>query len=232
MKISFCTACMDRLFHLKETYLGNIARAGSDGVEFVLLDYGGSDGLEEWASKNLPGVVFLRTAKPRYWVASHAKNIAHKAASGEVLCNLDCDVVIPDGFVECIRDSLSSGDCIIGADERDDSGNYGCSGLVAVTKRHFLSVKGYDESMNLGWGFESSNFRFRAAAENSLRLVKADGAKCLPHSDEVRTARCQLKDISFTAGMSSRISDDMAESGDYVSNKHLDWGSVSDIPLA
>ena len=38
--------------------------------------------------------------------------------------------------------------------------------------------------------------------------------------------------MSFTAGMSVRISDDMAESKDYVANKHLDWGFVSDIPLA
>lgn len=219
---------MDRLFHLKETYMENMSRAGSCEVEFVLLDYGGSDGLGEWVYENLSGVRFIRMSSPRYWVASRAKNVAHKAATGDVLCNLDCDVIIPEGFSDYIRDVMSSGQHIIRTEERDASGNYGCAGLVAVARDHFFSVNGYDESINLGWGFESANFVFRAAGKNSLNFSSVSGAVCIPHSDEVRAARCQLNEISFTAEMSSRISDQMAESGDYVANKTSDWG-VSDI---
>ncbi len=223
MKISFCTACMDRLFHLKETYCENIARAGSD-AEFVLLDYGSSDGTGDWVAQNFPGVKLISEPSPRYWVASHAKNIAHKAASGEILCNLDCDVLMPSGFSDYVREELSKGDRIVASDERDASGNYGCAGLVAVMKDHFYSVNGYDESINLGWGFESSNFVFRASRKNSLEKSVAVGVACLSHSDEIRTARCQLKDISFTSAMSSRISDGIAESGDYVANRFSEWG--------
>lgn len=219
---------MDRLFHLKETYLENISRAGPD-AEFVLLDYGGSDGIGEWASENLSGVKFLRTSAPRYWVASHAKNVAHRAATGDILCNLDCDVIIPRGFTDYLKEMLSEGSRIVAADERDDSGNYGCAGLVAVRRDHFHSVNGYDEGMNLGWGFESSNFVFRISAMNSLERVSVSGAVCLPHSDEIRTARCQLRDMSFTSGMSVRISDEMAESRSYVANGNSEWGAVSDI---
>ncbi|NBT57158.1 glycosyltransferase [bacterium] len=217
---------MDRLFHLKETYLKNISRAGSD-VEFILLDYGSSDGVGEWAAQNLSGVKLIRT-NARYWVASHAKNIVHKAASGDILCNLDCDVTIPEGFSDYLREELSAGNRIASSEERDEFGNYGCSGLVAVLKNHFYSVNGYDESMNLGWGFDSSNFTFRVSKKNSLETSLIRGAVCLPHSDEFRTARCQLKEISFTSAMSSRISDAMAESEDYVANRFSEWG-VSDI---
>lgn len=220
---------MDRLFHLKQTYLENIARAGSD-VEFVLLDYGSSDGICEWAAQNLSEVKFISTPA-RYWVASRAKNIAHRAATGDILCNLDCDVLIPEGFSDRVREEMSAGDRMVTSDERDGSGNYGCSGLIAVHKSHFYSVNGYDENINLGWGFESSNFAFRASNKNFLKLSVIRGAMCLPHSDEVRTARCQLKDMSFTAAMSSRISDGMAESKDYVANRLSEWG-VSDIHQA
>lgn len=232
MKISFCTACMDRLTHLKETYRENMSRAGHDDVEFVLVDYGGSDSLGEWVSENLSGVKFIRIPTRRYWVASHAKNIAHKAATGDVLCNLDCDVIIPDGFAKYVREVMSSERHMIMAGERDVLGNYGCSGLVASKREHFFSVNGYDESMNLGWGFESSNFVFRVCRKNSLEAVVVTGAACIPHSDEIRTARCQLKDMNFTATVSSRISDEMAESKDYVANKHSEWGQVSCNPLA
>lgn len=231
MRISFCTACMDRLFHLRETYLENIANAGSD-VEFVLLDYGGADGVGEWVSENRLPVSFHRTSAPRYWVASHAKNVAHRLATGEVLCNLDCDVRIPPGFVEQIRRRLSSGDSILVSGERDEEGNYGCSGLVAVRRDHFMSVNGYDESMNLGWSFESSNFVYRVAITNSLKMESLSGATCIDHSDETRTMRCQLKDMSFTSQISRRISDEMVELKIYKANTNSEWGRVSDIQSA
>lgn len=220
---------MDRLFHLKETYQENIARAGSD-AEFVLLDYGSSDGTRDWVALNFPGVKLISEPFPRYWVASHAKNIAHKAASGDILCNLDCDVLIPEGFSDYVRNELSKKDRIVASEERDASGNYGCAGLVAVLKDHFYSVNGYDENINLGWGFESSNFVFRASKKNSLKKSVVPGSACLSHSNEVRTARCQLKDMSFTAAMSSRISDSMAESGDYIANRFSDWGVSHNLP--
>jgi glycosyltransferase involved in cell wall biosynthesis len=223
---------MDRLLHLKDTYGENITRAGSQDIEMVFVDYGSSDGTEKWVRENFPQVKLIRTSKPKYWVASHAKNLAHKLATGDILCNLDCDILMPVGFSDYLRDTLSSGDCIVSAGERDDAGNYGCAGLVSVLRRHFYSVNGYDENINLGWGFESSNFVFRACAENSLEKKEAPGVACLPHSDEIRTARCQLKNMDFTSGVSIRISDEMAESRLYAANRFSEWGVVSDILLA
>lgn len=228
MKISFCTACMDRLFHLRETYQQNISRASGD-VEFVLLDYNGSDDLESWI-KGFPSVKFIRTSEPRYWGASRAKNIAHRAATGDILCNLDCDVLMPEGFADYLRETLSGGNAIVAAEERDREGNYGTSGLVALLREHFFSVNGYDESMNLGWSLEPSNIHFRAKMKNSLVTMRPEGVTCIPHDDEIRTAKCQLKDINFTMGVSSRISDFMSESQEYVANAGRKWGEISDIP--
>jgi hypothetical protein len=60
-------------------------------------------------------------------VAAHAKNIAHKVASGEILVNLDCDVLIPEGFCEYIDAAFSSGNRIVMAFESEDMyGNNGC----------------------------------------------------------------------------------------------------------
>ena len=55
MKLSFLTACMDRLHHLKETYLYNISQSKSISkcdVEFVLLNYNSGDDIDEWVKLN------------------------------------------------------------------------------------------------------------------------------------------------------------------------------------
>ncbi|HEX6765954.1 MAG TPA: hypothetical protein VF103_10765, partial [Polyangiaceae bacterium] len=45
---------MGRRHHLEKVYVQNLERASStDGVEFVLLDYGSRDGLADWVEREL-----------------------------------------------------------------------------------------------------------------------------------------------------------------------------------
>lgn len=232
MKISFCTTCMDRLCHLKETYPRNLASSESyPEAEFILLDYGGKDGLERWVTENL-GVhlssgrlKFYRTDDPRYWVAAHAKNIAHKAADGDILCNLDADVRIPNGFCEFIKRSFSGKRIVMAFGSEDMEGNNGCAGFVAARREDFYSVNGYDENINLGWGYDDMNYQFRVRMHNGLELFTPPPIlSCIPHANEIRTANCQLKDINQTMEMSKNICEDAAISKDYVANKGVEWG--------
>ena len=78
-KISFCTTCMDRLHNLKETLPKNIKdNEEDDDLEFVILDYNSSDGLEEWVKNNMMEyidsgrLVFYRTEEPKYFDMSHS----------------------------------------------------------------------------------------------------------------------------------------------------------------
>src|SRR4051794_24309230 len=106
LKLSFCTTCMNRLGHLRETLPRNlIAATGRGPVEFVVLDYNSSDGLAEWTADVLgshlaSGLVrYYRTPRPARFHMSHAKNVAHQLAVGDVVCNLDADNILGSGFV-------------------------------------------------------------------------------------------------------------------------------------
>lgn len=235
MKISFCTTCMDRLYHLKQTYPVNIERSKTYAdAEFVLLDYGGKDGVEEWVASNLEEhlksgrLKFYRTDEPKYWVASHAKNIAHKKATGDILCNLDSDVFIPEGFCEFISSSFSENRKIVMAfNSEDGQGHNGCAGLVTATREDFYSVNGYDENINLGWGYDDMNYQFRVRMHNGLNLFTPPPIiSCMPHSNEVRTANCQLKDIHETMALSRNICEEAAISKNYIANMGVPWGET------
>lgn len=234
MKISLCTTCMDRLFHLEQVMPRNILNSASfDEVEFVLLDYGSTDGLESWVRSNLSGeidsgrVSYYRTEEPRYWVAAHAKNMAHKLATGDLICNLDSDILIPEGFCEYLASVFDSDPMSIVAFESEDPyGNHGCAGIVAAKKEHFYSVNGYDEGIRLGWGYDDMNFQFRCRMKNSLKLVIPPKiCLCIPHSNEVRTVNCRIKEIEFTKSMSMSLCETSARECDYTANKNAPWGS-------
>lgn len=233
MKISFCTTCMDRLFHLRQTYPRNIEHSLSyPDAEFVLLDYGSHDGLEDWVRAELSEhidssrVSFYRTVEPKYYVSSHAKNVAHRLASGDVFCNLDSDILIPEGFCEYIESVFSSKpQRIIAFESQDAYGNNGCAGMVIAKREHFYSVNGYDEEIRLGWGYDDMNFQFRCRMHNSLEMfVPPKICLCIPHSNEIRTMNFEDKDIQKTMNMSMKICERAAASGDYVANKSSHWG--------
>jgi glycosyltransferase involved in cell wall biosynthesis len=227
---------MNRLFHLKQTIIENIKQASTySEVEFVLLDYNSQDGLETWVKENLSeyiksGIVkFYQTKEPKYWCAAHAKNIAHKMATGDILVNIDSDIRIPEGFCEYIKDLFSSGQRLVMSFESSDPYGYdGCAGIVGAKREDFYSVNGYDESISLGWGYDDMNYQFRVRMQNNLILFTPPKiCLCIPHSNEVRTENCQLKDIEATKDLSYFICEDSAMQKDYIANKSIDWGKAN-----
>lgn len=226
---------MDRLYHLKETYPKNLADSESYAdAEFILLDYAGRDDLGSWVERELSQYLetgrlrFFRAEGPRYWVAAHAKNIAHREATGDILCNLDADITIPKGFCEFVAESFSSRNIVMSFASEDALGNNGCAGFVAARREHFYSVNGYDESINLGWGYDDMNYQFRVRMQNGLKLFTPPAIiSCIPHANEVRTANCQLKDIHETMAISRNICEDAAIKKDYVANKGVEWGCAN-----
>jgi len=234
MKISFCTTCMNRLFHLRQTHKRNIEHSLSHSeTEFVLLDYGSDDGLEGWVREELSEHIdsgrlsfYGMKEKPNYFVASHAKNIAHRLATGDILCNLDCDILIPEGFSEYIESVfIAKPNSIISFESDDLYGNHGCAGIIMSQRDHFYSVNGYDESIRKGWGYDDMNFQFRCRMHNSLELFTPPKmCLCIPHSNELRTINFEDKDIHKTMKMSMEVCEQAAAKRDYVANKSGNWG--------
>src|SRR6187402_1563632 len=96
--ISFCTVCMNRLHHLSQTLPVNLeANRDFPEVEFVLLDYNSSDGLEDYMQTNYGELIrtgrisFFRTVEHAWFRRSHSRNIAFRLAKGDIVCNIDAD---------------------------------------------------------------------------------------------------------------------------------------------
>ena len=151
--ISFCTTCMNRFFHLKKTFLENVNNNKDyPNVEFVLLNYNSGDGLHDWAKKALPpyieqGLVnYYHTDLPKSFHASKAKNLAHKVASGDILCNLDGDNFTGKGYAFYINYKMQTAgmDSLL---QFKKAPYWGTEGRIVLSKKNFFELGGYDEDL-------------------------------------------------------------------------------------
>jgi hypothetical protein len=188
VRISFYTTCMHRREHLEVTLPANLAAAAAfPHVEFVLLNYNSPDGLDEWVRAHVlseirSGRVLYaheRTAK-KFWM-SHAKNMAARLSSGEVLCNLDADNFCGEGFVEFLDQLFSHRRCVFRLL------GHSLEGRLALRREDFFTLGGYDETFR-GWGYEDRDLRLRALALGLTPVDVSDPrfSRVLPHSDQMR----------------------------------------------
>lgn len=235
MKISFCTTCMNRLFHLKETYLQSIENTATYlHREFILLNYNSSDDIDEWVKKNLSDyiksglVCYYKTTDPKYFIASHAKNICHKLSSGDILCNLDVDNILVKNYCEKIKKIFEEENIIVACEPKDKDGNIGTCGMILCKKEHFYSVNGYDENIKLGWGMDDTNFQYRCRMQNNLKLIILDKeyTSCISHDNNIRTKYFINKDIYLTNEVSLKITQQCANEKKYVANADINWGKA------
>ena len=235
--ISFCTTCMNRLEHLRQTLPQNIESAmHCDRVEFILLDYGSSEDIEGWIKDAMfhhieSGLLkFYRTKLPKTWCAAHAKNICHRAASGQVLCNLDSDVFIPYDFPHYLMSKMRDGKTIMAFPSKDIYGNDGTAGMVVVQRHHFESVNGYDESLKLGWTCEDMHLQYRCRMQNGLNLFESKPlCFALPHSNAVRLANSCDRNIKECYEQGEADLYHRTERRDFVANKDTPWGRAGDL---
>jgi hypothetical protein len=203
MKLSLCTTCMGRAHHLKETLPRNLADSVDwsrpQAVEIVVLDYSSPDDLADWITSDPrlqpyldAGILkFARCEGQRYFRHSHAKNMAHALATGDIVCNVDADNFIGAGFTSFLRAVFTRKPNAVVASNRLDSqltlsAYKGCMGRVALSRANFNMLGGYDESDRFrGWAGEDSDLLIRAV-KKFLRPVPIRDRRFLqvvPHTD-------------------------------------------------
>jgi len=196
-KISFCTVCRNRLHHLKETLLVNI-RDNEEyaAVEFIVLDYNSDDGLETYIREHMQQhidsgkLVYYRTTEPTYFHRSHARNMAFKLASGDLICNVDADNYTGKGFAEYINQAFAAvSDICLSAIGKSKGMKKDALGRVCLWKEQFMRIEGYDEMMS-AYGFEDYDFVNRLELAGSRRVVIDDAAylQAIVHPDAERIA--------------------------------------------
>lgn len=141
MLISLCTPVMNRAADLKRTMPMRLAAAkASPPVEFVIVDYGSRDDLQEFVFNLTPpeGVwVTCRKYPAEHYHQAHAYNLAILAGSGEYFCLMGADTYPKPEYFPTVR-TLIAGGAVWIEDPR-------YKGAICCRKKAFVDVGGYDE---------------------------------------------------------------------------------------
>lgn len=181
--ISFCTVSMNRLHHIKQTLPLNIKDNKSfKNVEFVLLDYNSTDGLEEWIMSNLSDYIksgklkYYRTIEPTFFRRSHSQNMSFKLASGNVLCNLDADNFTGKDFALFVASEFKKSrmQFLTPIELTGKLSNHNpppdVFGRICFTKSAFLNIRGYTETID-SYGFQDYDFANRLELSGFQRTI-------------------------------------------------------------
>ncbi|MFW6600185.1 glycosyltransferase family A protein [Propionibacteriaceae bacterium Y2011] len=214
MKLSYCTTCMGRAHHLKQTLPRNLADnvdwSRPDAVEFIVLDYSSPDDLLEWITTDPQlapyrdaGILRIAQAPGQdKFRHSHAKNMAHALATGDYVCNLDADNYLGAGFTSYLRSIfLRRPNAIVATnrfDARLNAGLYkGSMGRIALSRTNFHLLGGYDESARFkGWSGEDTDLIMRAfrAFLRPVWIRNRDYLRVVMHDDMERVRNTDFVD--------------------------------------
>jgi len=235
--VSYCITCKNRIGHLQQTLRANLdAEANDPSVEFVLLNYQSEDGLAKWVQANFAAeiaagrLVHAYHSPAPFFQMAHAKNLAHRIGSGEILCNLDADNLLPRGYAKMVRETFEgSNDSIMVARRpfmtavlfnrvirrtlrlRKYPG--GLSGRIAVHRDLFIRLRGYDERRS-AWGGDDLDFTLRArdAGARIFKMPQAMWGGVIQHENEMRVSNLSDTDkAKSTTRMSRSFLKELAE---------------------
>jgi GT2 family glycosyltransferase len=149
---------MNRVHHVSKTLPANLKQNQERDVNFILLDYHSTDGLEEYIQSNYKEEIesgkltYYRYVDAKSFKRAHSRNMALKLADGEILCNVDADNYAGEGFGAFVQTVYQQQQdiCLTGLGNKwmGDA-----SGKLCVEKSQFLKVTGYDEAFE-EYGFE------------------------------------------------------------------------------
>ncbi len=232
IRLSFCITCKGRLHHLRQTLPRNLEwTAHLEGIEFVLLNYTSPDGLDDWVRSEMAEPI--GAGRLNYYCAhgfthfqrAHAKNVAHRAAGGAIVCNLDADNFLGAGFAEFLLTEF-------GQRERSfirAPAGRSTFGKIAFTKSDFIALGGYDERMAYGWGWEDEDILSRAVASGLREVIiprDRNWLCALPHSHTARTQFSERKNRLDSNNEHKRLSLEAIESGSWIANAGRNWGAA------
>lgn len=178
---SLVTTCKDRLDHLKQTLPSMVSQGFH---EVIVVDYDCPQGTSKWVRDNHPSVVLAKVENEPLFNLSKARNVGAIQSTGDVLCFVDADVVLAEGYLSWFADNfVQNSFYILGV------------GTPVCTRAQFETVGGYDEVI-AGWGGEDWDFCLRLKqAGYDLKSFPNDLIKDrIQHSDLMRTAYFDIKD--------------------------------------
>lgn len=176
--LSFCITCMNRFYQISKTLEKNLEanRLHKELIEFVLVDFGSTDGLRDWVVSNFTDdlesgyLKYYYTEEQSFWHAAICKNTPHFCANNDIVVNLDCDNYV--GFLGgqfVIRQFLENRNIFFHQFCGDLSD--GTFGRISLSKEYFEFIGGYNESLER-LGFEDLDLIERLQAIK-LKYIKS-----------------------------------------------------------
>jgi hypothetical protein len=230
---------MNRLHFLQRTLPSNLKKCRNFGnAEVILLDYNSCDRLADWVKNEMAfyienkTLVYLQMVapKPTYFSHPHSRNIAFRLATGNILCNVNADYFVNDGFFNFIQENMKEPERVayIANFENTSKDNYG---RLCVRKSDFLTIGGFDENF-AGYGYEDTDLcmRLRMSGVQLKYLPQSSYADFLGHQDSRRIENMKdSKEIStiFLSGIENGqrtilfiFENGECQAGDVVKSSH------------
>ncbi|MDF2188290.1 glycosyltransferase [Paraflavitalea sp. CAU 1676] len=197
-KISFCTVCMNRTMHLKSTLLRNIEdNLHYPHLEYVLLNYGSKDDMHDWVQTHFDAYLqsgllkYYRTDFPDVFKMSHAKNMAFRLATGDILCSIDADNYTGDGFALYVNQLFRKDPAIFLAPPWIAPGKkwWDVQGRLCLWREDYYRFRGYDEGF-IDYGYEDQDLKQRMMHAGLRKAVirNTKFLQAIPHTDQLRMA--------------------------------------------
>ncbi|GHV58386.1 hypothetical protein FACS1894182_10440 [Bacteroidia bacterium] len=155
LTLSFCITCKNRFHQIVLTLKQNLDdnRVYKNKIEFVLVDFGSTDGLRDWIIENFKDdlydgyLKYYYTEELPFWHASIAKNTAHLLANNEILVNLDCDNYTGYTGGEFVLRQFSQYPEKMLFHQFSGNNGDGSFGRISMHHHCFFNIGGYDESL-------------------------------------------------------------------------------------
>jgi radical SAM protein with 4Fe4S-binding SPASM domain len=196
-KLSFCVSCMNRLEFLKKTLLHNLNLINSltetYNIELVLLNYNSEDDMDEYLNQDIfkqfiddKILIYKKVNNKDFFHRTNARNIAHLAATGDILCNSDVDCYLSEELIKETYDAFNEHGLnnIIFC----GSTNYNF-GYICLSKYNFILLDGYNENIYY-YGAEDYDIliRFCLKTKNKIKILEKDYLNLLiNHNDSFRS---------------------------------------------
>ena len=172
-KLTFAIALMNRFHQIENTLLKNLKDnyVDKNDIEFVIVDINSKDEFREWIKTNNDLKKYIECGYLKYyetetlneWHASIGKNSSIHQAVGTIVVTLDCDNFTGYRGGKFVIEQFEKNDynCVVHQfDWNPQNGNFG---RIALTKRKFNELGGYDQSF-LPMGYQDWDLIKRAEA--------------------------------------------------------------------
>jgi glycosyltransferase involved in cell wall biosynthesis len=243
MKVSLCTTVMNRFHHIKETLPKNLTDNTYSNLEFVILNYNSNGNeLDRWItnfSKDMESgkLAYYKEISAPSFKPSHSRNVCALMATGDIICNIDADNYTGKEFANHLADTFIEKFNTVCCSKYIEVHNSHTStyGRLALPKKNFLSLGGYNEDFVYGWGGEDDDLLRRCKASGlTIHHITDEYLQYIQHSDEERIQNIDFTNLPDKEGdvrvksrdLHTQISIKNVTSGKLIANRGRKWGSA------